>query len=197
MIFSLYISYCILDAGYSYWTESVAITGNAKYTHYIDLIRIEAVEEEQTDKNNEKEEKRGKAEDLRSVDMDDDKNDITEQIDEGNDNNQAIIPEDEPFNENNIDLDYGTNEEKESETETDQMEEKPCKPNDDNNEEKPAYDESIGYNEHQTELEYDDSMGNSKQQADSDEEMPSVEKVVTERELEENKEEETAAIIED
>lgn len=42
----VFIAYCALDAGYSYWTDSVTISGNARYTHSIELIRIDAVVEE-------------------------------------------------------------------------------------------------------------------------------------------------------
>lgn len=44
--FVIFASYCALDAGYSYWTDYVIIGGNAKYSHNIELIRIDAVIEE-------------------------------------------------------------------------------------------------------------------------------------------------------
>lgn len=61
VIIVLFIAYCFLDAGYSYWTDSVSISGNVKLEHKIRLIRKESVakESEASDENPEQK-KQGK-----------------------------------------------------------------------------------------------------------------------------------------
>jgi len=37
----LFIAFCALDAGYSYWTDSMSISGNVSFSHDVELIWIE------------------------------------------------------------------------------------------------------------------------------------------------------------
>lgn len=57
-IFLLFIIYCIIDAGFAYWTDYAAITASTRYTHNIELVRVEKIvlEEELNEEFNEEQE---------------------------------------------------------------------------------------------------------------------------------------------